>query len=286
MLSRRKLVLASAALAVTPALAQSNPFAALEAKHGGHLGVTALDTGSGQRLAHRASERFAMCSTFKLVLVSLILQKVDAGKETLNRRVTYDTRLFPGADFYAPITRAHLHDGGMSVEALCAAAIVWSDNGAANLLLDSAGGPSGITRFARTLGDSVTRLDRTEPELNSAVPGDPRDTTTPAAMLHDLQTVLFGRVLTHGNVHQLTAWLRQCRTADDLIPAGLPKGWTGGHKTGRGAHGSTNDVGILWPPGRKPILVAAYYTGSRAPAAERSGVLAEVGRIVAKSFAG
>src|ERR1041385_732691 len=184
MLNRREMMAsgaASAALAFSPAGAVPTPFAQLEDK-GARPGVAALDTGSGKRLAYRAHERFPMCSTFKLLLVGLILHRIDQRKETLNRRIAYDASLFPSADFYAPVTRAHLAEGGMSVEALCAAAISWSDNGAANLLMESAGGPPAVTAYARALGDPVTQLDRVEPALNTAIPGDPRDTTTPAAM--------------------------------------------------------------------------------------------------------
>jgi beta-lactamase class A len=286
MLNRRDLVIASAALPfATAARAQSNPFAALEAQHGGHLGVAALDTGSGKRLAHRADERFPMCSTFKLLLVGLVLHRIDAGKETLNRRVAYTERLFPPGDFYAPVTRANLREGGMSIEALCAAAMEWSDNGAANLLMEQVGGPAAVTAYVRGLGDPATRLDRVEPALNTAIPGDPRDTTTPEAMLRDLQHLALGNALAPASRAGLIGWLKDCKTAAARIPAGLPKGWTSGDKTGTGKNGSANDVAIVWPPKRVPILVAAYYTGSRLYPESREAVLADVGRIVAKAFA-
>lgn len=284
MLNRRELVAVSAAWAVTPAFARSNPFAALETKHGGRLGVAALDTRSGRRLAYRAGERFPMCSTFKLPLVGFILHRIDAGKETLSRRVAYMERLFPPGEFYAPVTRANLREGGMSIEALCAAAIEWSDNGAANLLLESCGGPPAVTAYLRTLADPLTRLDRMEPMLNTAIPGDPRDTTTPEAMLGDLQHFALGDALTPASRARLTAWLKGCRTAAARIPAGLPKGWASGDKTGTGANNTANDVAIVWPQGRAPILIAAYYTGSRLYPESRDAVLADVGRIVAREF--
>jgi beta-lactamase class A len=295
MLSRRELVIAGAVLPaanltstllVSAAAAQTRFFAVLEAKHGGHLGVAAIDLGSGRRMAWRAGERFPMCSTFKLLLVALVLQRVDAGKERLDRRVAYDASLFPNTDFYAPVTRAHLHDGGLSVEALCAAAIEWSDNGAANLLIASVGGPSAVTAFARSLHDPVTRLDHIEPAMNVWRPGDLENTTTPGAMVRDLNAVLFDRrVLREASAQRLTNWLAQCKTAAARIPAGLPAGWRSGNKTGSWPeNGSTNDVAILWPPHAKPILVAAYYTGSKAPSAVREAVLADVGRIVSQAF--
>jgi beta-lactamase class A len=279
------MVAVSAAVAVTPAFAKSNPFAALESKHGGRLGVAALDTVSGKRLAYRANERFPMCSTFKLLLVGLVLHRIDARKESLERRIAYTARLFPPGEFYVPVTRAHLAQGGMSVERLCAAAIEWSDNGAANLLMEQVGGPPAVTAYVRGLGDPVTRLDRVEPALNTAIPGDPRDTTTPEAMLRDLQHLALGDALLPGSRARLVGWLKGCRTAGGRIPAGLPKGWISGDKTGSGANNTANDVAIVWPPGRAPILIAAYYTGSRLYPESRDAVLADVGRLMSKEFA-
>jgi beta-lactamase class A len=173
----------------------------------------------------------------------------------------------------------------MSVEALCAATISWSDNGAANLLMDSAGGPPAVTAYARALGDPVTRLDRVEPALNTAIPGDPRDTTTPAAMLANLQRLACGDALAPASRARLVEWLKGCKTAGGRIPSGLPKGWTSGDKTGTGANNSANDVAIVWPPpGRPPILIAAYYTGSHLYPESRDAVLADVARMVAKTF--
>ncbi|HEX4534484.1 MAG TPA: class A beta-lactamase [Rhizomicrobium sp.] len=282
----RRAALAGAALLVpTYATADENLFAALEKRSGGRLGVAALDTASGRRLDYRSSERFPMCSTFKLLLVAAILQRVDRGKENLARFVKYGKSDFPAPGFYAPVTRANLAKGGMTLDALCAAAIEYSDNTAANLMLASLGGPDAVTGFARAIGDNVTRLDRNEPTLNSSVPGDPRDTTTPSAMMNDLDVIAFGRnVLSMQSSERLIGWLRGCKTADKRIRAGLPAGWTTGNKTGTGDNGSTNDVAIIWPPKRQPILVAAYYTGSTASDAAREAVLADVGRIVAKSL--
>jgi beta-lactamase class A len=279
MLNRRELVMASAALAVAPAFAQSNPFAALERQHGGHLGVAALDTGSGKRLAHRAKERFPMCSTFKLLAVAAVLRKIDHGSEKLARPIRYGR-----ADMleYAPVTRAHVGEGQMPVGALCEAAIEWSDNTAANLLLASLGGPSAVTRFARALGDPVTRLDRNEPSLNDVKPGDVRDTTTPAAMLADMRAVVLGNALSNASRARLTDWLHKSQTGKARLRAGLPRDWTVGDKTGSGFVDETNDIAVAWPPGRAPILIAAYYRGSRLYPESRDAVLADVGRLVAK----
>ncbi len=283
MLSRREMVIASVALPFAARAAPSDSFAALEAQHGGRLGVAAIDTGSGRRLAHRIDERFAMCSTFKLLAAAAVLRKVDLGTEKLTRLIPYGQ-----ADLlsYAPVTRAHVGEGHMTVGALCEAAAEWSDNTAANLLLASLGGPAAVTRFARELGDSVTRLDRNEPSLNDIKPGDIRDTTTPAAMLADMQAVLLGDALSKASRARLADWLQKSQTGQARLKAGLPASWEVGNKTGSGFRGETNDIAVAWPPGRAPILIASYYKGSTAPDAARDAVLAEVGRIVASAFAG
>src|SRR5262249_55981417 len=185
---------------------------------------------------------------------------------------------------YAPVTKAHLKEGGMTLGALCAAAIEQSDNTAGNLLLDAMGGPVGLTNFSRTLGDKVTRLDRKEPELNTAIPGDERDTTTPAAMRLDMQRLLLGNALSESSRHQLEEWLQRNETGGLMIRAGVPKTWHVGDKTGRGANGATNDIAIMHPPDRAPILLAIYSVGSTASANDRSTAIAEVTKTVIESL--
>ncbi|MFC5440059.1 class A beta-lactamase [Rhodanobacter ginsenosidimutans] len=253
-------------------------FTDLERKHGGRLGVSILDTQSGRRIQHRAGERFLMCSTFKWLAAAAVLARVDSGRERLDRRVVYGKDVLLD---YAPVTSKHVGAPGLSVAELCAAAVTLSDNTAANLLLASMGGPTAVTAFARSLGDQTTRLDRIEPELNLGSPGDIRDTATPDAMLADLHCVLLGDRLSAGSRDLLLQWLRGCTTGLDAIRAGLPANWTAGDKTGSGSQGETNDVAIIWPPRRKPLLVTAYYAGSHAEPAGRKTVLAAVGRIAA-----
>jgi beta-lactamase class A len=257
-------------------------FASIEARLGGRLGVAALYPGTGKHIAHRAIERFPMCSTFKFLLVAAILSRVDANREKLDRFIRYTK-----ADLldYAPITEAHVQEGGMTVSALCAAAAEYSDNTAANLLLAAIGGPPAVTRYARSLGDPVTRLDRNEPALNTAIPGDPRDTTSPSAMLRDMQTLLLEeRALSSGSRAQLETWMLANTTGAASLRAGLPSAWRVGDKTGSGGNGATNDIAICWSPNRAPILITAYFVGSRASSTDRYAALAEVGRIVAASF--
>jgi|ThiBiot_300_plan_2_1041538.scaffolds.fasta_scaffold14808_1 beta-lactamase class A len=281
---RRAFIIGTIGLATsTPSFAKIDPFEKLEKQHGGRLGVAALDTATGQRLSHRSGERFPMCSTFKLLAAAAILENVDRGTERLDRWITYTQ-----SDLleYAPVTRANVSKGGMAVSDLCAAAVELSDNTAGNLLLAAIGGPKGLTEFARSLGDLVTRLDRTEPTLNTAIPGDPRDTTSPSAIVADLNALLNKGALAKTSRDTLMAWLNNCKTAAKRIPAGLPPNWKSGHKTGTGDNGTANDVAVLQRPGKAPILVAAYYTGSSAAPAVRDSVLADVGRIVARQLGG
>jgi beta-lactamase class A len=249
----------------------------IEQRTGARIGVAALDTGSGKGLDYRSEERFPMCSTFKFLAAAAALKRVDDGQEKLDRFITY------GANDileYAPVTKAHLKDGGMTLGALCAAAIEQSDNTAGNLLLDAIGGPAGLTKFVRGVGDEMTRLDRKEPELNSAIPGDERDTTTPAMMCANMQRLLLGNVLSESSRYQLEDWLQHNETGALMIRAGVPKTWTVGDKTGRCANGATNDVAIIRLLGRAPILIAIYSIGSTAPADDRAEAIAEAARAV------
>lgn len=254
----------------------------IEARLGGRLGVAARDTQTGKRIEHRAGERFPMCSTFKFLLVSAILSRIDANQEKLDRFIHYTS-----ADLldYAPITKAHVQDGGMTIASLCAAAIEYSDNTAANLLLGVLGGPGAVTHYARSLGDSVTRLDRNEPTLNTATPGDLRDTTSPSAMLTDMKEILIEqRMLSSESRKQLEAWMIADTTGLTSLRAGLPSAWRVGDKTGSGKHGATNDIAICRPSNRTPIVITAYFVGSSASYADRYAALAEVGRILAHEF--
>jgi beta-lactamase class A len=253
----------------------ANRILSIEERTGARIGVAALDSGSGKRLDYRSEERFPMCSTFKFLAAAAVLKRVDDGQEKLDRFVTY------GAEDileHAPVTKEHLKDGGMTLGALCAAAIEQSDNTAGNLLLDTIGGPGGLTSFVRGIGDKMTRLDRKEPELNSAIPGDERDTTSPAAMCADMQRLVFGSVLSESSRHQLEDWLRHNDTGALMIRAGVPKAWTVGDKTGRCGNGAINDVAIIRPPGRAPILVAVYSISSTSSADDRAATVAEAAR--------
>lgn len=254
---------------------------ALERKLGGRLGVAVLDTQSGTRLGYRADERFPMCSTFKSLLAGAVLRRVDRGQESLGRRVRYRRNQLVS---YSPVTEKAAGDRGLTVGELCTATVTLSDNTAANLLLRSMNGPDGLTAFVRSLGDSVTRLDRYETPLNQGVPGDPRDTTTPQAMVSDWNQLLTGSVLTPGSRQQLAAWLVASRTGNAKLRAGLPADWRVGDKTGMGEHGTTNDVAVFWPPGRSPVIVAVYITGTERRASECLFAFPQIARNVCREL--
>ncbi|KMO41040.1 beta-lactamase [Methylobacterium variabile] len=286
-LTRRAALIGAALIAcVTRGAAAAEDAAArlaqLERRDGGTLGVEVRDTATGRRFGHRADERFPMCSTFKALAAAAVLARADQGKEDLNRRISY------GRDdllSYAPVTAKHV-EAGMTLAELCAAAVVWSDNTAANLMLTTLGGPEGITAFARAHGDTVTRLDRTEPTLNTAIAGDVRDTTSPAAMVGLLDHVLLGRALSAESRARLTGWMHESPTGLKRVRAGLPAEWRTADKTGTGDNGTANVVALIHRPDGAPILAAVYLTGSPAEPAARDALHAEVGRLIARSFPG
>ena len=256
--------------------------AELESAAGGRLGVVGFNTGSGARIQHRAHERFPLCSTFKLMLAAAVLERSAKDASLLSKNVSYSK-----SDLieHSPITEKHVATG-MTVAGMCAATIQYSDNAAANLLLKVLGGPATVTAFARGIGDQTFRLDRTEPELNTSIPGDPRDTTTPAAMSDSIQRLVLGDALGAGQRDQLRTWLLGNTTNKERFLAGVPAGWKVGDKTGGGSYGSNNDVGVLWPPAGAPIVLSVYLTFPRKDAKVRNDVVASATRIAASALAG
>lgn len=253
--------------------------ASLEKSVGARLGVTLIDASGKILVAHKPDERFPMCSTFKLIASAAVLAKVDTGAEKLDRVVPYkESDLLS----YAPVSKAHVGEGGMKLGDLCAAAVQWSDNTTANLILDVIGGPKGFTDFCRTLGDHVTRLDRTELSLNTAIPGDPRDTTSPRAMAMSLRAALVGETLTVRSRQQLAEWAIGDKVGDKRVRAGLPKDWLIGDKTGTGAFGSTNTIGFFKPAGSdRELFFSVYMTQSKATIDAREAVHKSLGEIFA-----
>lgn len=263
--------------------ATANALAELERRTGGRLGVALLDTASGQTTGHRQGERFAMCSTFKLPLAGSILREIDQGRLRSDQWVA-----FGKVDMvsHAPVTTQHLERGGMTVAALAEATQTTSDNPAANLLLKLIGGPAGFTTILRTTGDTTTRLDRFEPQLNHVTGHDLRDTTTPAAMANTTAHMLTSDWLSASSRDTLAAWMVSTTTGMRRLRAGLPVDWRAGDKTGTamapGMRDKYNDVAIAWPTGKAPIVITAFLetrNSQRDIRNEDQAVLAEVGRI-------
>jgi beta-lactamase class A len=271
--------LASSVLAL-PALAAPVPFAAQERRGRGRLGVAAIALRDGSRIEQRAHERFPLASTFKLPLVMAVLARSDRGAEQLGRIVRIDPADLVAA--YSPVTTA-AKGGTMTIAELCAAAISNSDNSAANLLLRTVGGPAGVTTYLRSLGDPDTRLDHYEPELNRMPPHDPRDTTTPAAMVNLLARLVRDPVLSAPAKARLFDWMRRAETGLARIRAGVPAGWTVGDKTGT-TNSAGNDVAILWPRRGVPIVLAVYFAEVQAPDAQRDAAFADVARSVVRQL--
>jgi beta-lactamase class A len=215
------------------------------------------------------------------VAAAAILARVDIGREKLDRTITFG----PGDIVVnSPTTSARVSEGRMSLGELCEAAMIVSDNTAGNLLLANLGGPAGLTAYARSIGDNITRLDRIEPELNQALLDDPRDTTSPAAMLSDIKSLVLGNVLSQASRKQLTDWLLGNKTGGPRLRARLDKTWRVGDKTGSGERGTTNDVGLIWPPNRDPVIATIYLTGSSGSGDQRNATIAAVGYAIGSAL--
>ena len=275
-----------------PALATSPPrfdlsAAVGDAEHvtGGRIGFAVHDTATGRRFSHRGHERFPMASTFKMLLTAAILERVDRGTERLDRAVP-----IRADDIIenSPVSEAHVGRTATVAE-LAQATMIYSDNTAANLLLPAVGGPAGLTAFLRRIGDPVTRLDRNEPTMSEARPGDPRDTSSPDAILATWERLLLGNALSPASRERLTGWLVANTTGDTRLRAGLPRGWRVGDKTGTGAavSGTVNDVAIVWPAraDTKPLLIASFINGGTAAPEILSRAHADLARAIASGIA-
>lgn len=255
----------------------------IESQAQGRLGLYVIDSGSGAVAGYRSDERFPMCSTFKTLLAARVLYLAQKDQISLWRKMYYaPSELVP----WSPVTEKRAGaNGGLTVQELCEAAVVISDNTAANVLLDATGGPAALTAWLAEMGDKTTRLDRREPQLNTAIAGDERDTSTPAAMAQSLQALVldgaidgFGRAL-------LQQWLLDSRTGDKRLRAGMPVDWKIGGKTGSGENGTACDSILVWPtPQSSPLLVTAYLTGSKLDGPGRDAVLAKVGESVKRWY--
>ncbi len=277
-LTRRDLALGAmttfGARRLTAGVVDQDSIALLERRYGGRLGVFVLDTGSGRTLAHRADERFIMCSTMKGVLAAMVLSRIDDGQDRPDRLVSYGR-----ADLlsHSSVTSAHVEAGQLPVETLCSAIVLYSDNVAANLLLARVGGPAALTAYVRGLGDRVTRFDRTELALKDR--SGVLDTTTPRAMVGTARMILLGTVLSPHARGLLEGWMVACQTGRERLRASFPLSWTTGDKTGTG-DGECNDYALVRQPGRAPLVMAAYHDAPGMAVEHQEATLRGVGSAI------
>ncbi|MEW2633294.1 class A beta-lactamase [Streptomyces sp. NPDC048389] len=269
--------------ATAPADAAAKPvardFKELEREFDARLGVYAVDTGTGREVAHNDGERFPFASTFKALAAGAVLREYTLSGT--DKVITYSSDDLVA---HSPVTEKHVGTG-MTLRELCEAAVRHSDNTAANLLFDALGGPKGLEAVLEELGDDVTRMERREPELSRWTPGDTRDTTTPRALAADLRAFVLGDVLGKKEQARLTTWLRTNLTGDELIRAGVPKGWVVGDKTGTGSgYGARNDIAVVWPPDSAPIVMAIMSNRSEEDAEHDNRLIARAASVVADAL--
>lgn len=245
----------------------------IEKRLGARLGLAVIDEETGKRWNYQADQRFPMCSTFKAIAVGAVLAQVDKGEDSLNRVVNIAEGDLVS---YSPVTENRLGGTGMTLAEICEAALTMSDNTAGNKLLESIGGPDGLTAFARLIDDNVSRLDRWETGLNEAAIGDVRDTTSPEAMSQTLRSLLLGDVLSSNSREQFKEWMVNNKTGDAKLRAGVPSSWQVGDKTGGGNNGTMADIAIIWPPNRKPLSIAVYMTETDASFDDRNLGISEI----------
>jgi beta-lactamase class A len=282
-LDRRTLLVVAPGLIALSALGQAAPPAleAYERETGGRIGLYAENLATAAKIAWRTDERFVMCSTFKASLAAFVLARVDRGEDNLERMIPYGPNDLLD---YAPIAKQNLAKGAMSVADMCEAAVELSDNTCANLLLAEIGGPAALTAFWRSTGDEVTRLDHNEPELNRSAPGDPRNTTTPAAMAGNLRRLVLGEVLSPASRERLTGWMLNCKTGDKRLRAGLPQSWRVGDKTGNNGKDASGDIAVAWPMPGRPVLICVYTQDGYPTGPQLDAVFAAMGRMVGRQL--
>lgn len=250
----------------------------LEKRLDARVGVAVYDAGTGQNWQYHADDRFPMTSTFKTLACATLLSRVDTGQEKLDRKVTFEE-----SDLvtYSPVTKTRTGQSGMSFSELCEATMLMSDNSVANFIVEVVGGPQALTTFMRSIGDKITRLDRREPDLNEASPGDVRDTTTPNAMAQTLKSLVLGHALSQHSRQQLTDWLKGNKVGDALFRAGVPDTWIVADRTGAGGYGSRSIAAIMWPPEGEPVIATVYMTETEATFDVRNAAIAEIGEAIA-----
>lgn len=251
-----------------------------ETELGARIGLAVHDLETDQRWEYKSSEHFPLSSTFKTLACANVLQRADLGQERMDRVIRFSKSNLVE---YSPVTEKYVGKKGMSLAELCQATLSTSDNSAANFILQAIGGPRALTKFLRSINDDTTRLDRWEPGLNEAVPGDKRDTTTPITIVTTLEKLLIDETLSTESRQQLQSWLEGNEVGDALFRKGVPSDWIVADRTGAGGYGSRAITAIMWPPNRKPIVAALYITETDASFEERNAVIVKIGEEIAKT---
>lgn len=275
------LLLITSAFSLTHASPLLEIVKTVEQRLDARVGVSLYDSVTGETWDYQGDVRFPMTSTFKTLACAALLARVDEGTENLDRRITFNK---DDLVTYSPVTETRTGEPGMTLGEICEATMATSDNTAANLVLNTIGGPGSVTGFVRALGDGITRLDRTETTLNEAAPGDPRDTTTPNAMVGNLRKLVLSNALATDSRDRLIAWLKGNRVSDNILRSVLPRDWQIGDRSGAGGYGSRSIAAVLWPPNREPLVLAIYITETEASFNERNKAIAEIGRVVVKHY--
>lgn len=273
-------LLASSTLWAQDNSAIEQQLSALEKSTQGRLGVALINTADNSQITYRGNERFAMASTSKVMAVAALLKESEQKADLLDKNISIKQSDLVA---YSPIVEKHLTTG-MTLAQLSAATLQYSDNTAMNKILAHLGGPEKVTQFARSINDITYRLDRSEPELNTAIHGDPRDTTSPLAMAKSLQALTLGDALGQYQRNQLITWLKGNTTGDNSIKAGLPKQWIVGDKTGSGDYGTTNDIAVIWRENQAPLILVIYFTQQEQNAKSRKDIIVKATEIVTKPF--
>ncbi|WP_430794603.1 class A beta-lactamase Bla1 [Bacillus cereus] len=253
-------------------------FSQLEKKFDARLGVYAIDTGTNRTIAYRPNERFAFASTYKALAAGVLLQQNSIDK--LNEVITYTK---DGLVEYSPVTEKHV-DTGMTLGEIAEAAVRYSDNTAGNILFHKIGGPKGYEKALRQMGDRVTMSERFETELNEAIPGDIRDTSTAKTLATNLKAFTVGNALPADKRKILTEWMKGNATGDKLIRAGVPTDWEVGDKSGAGSYGTRNDIAIVWPPNRAPIIIAILSSKDEKEATYDNQLIAEAAEVIVNAL--
>lgn len=253
----------------------------VETRLSARVGVAIMDTQTGKTWSSRGDERFPLNSTFKAFLCAALLDAAEKGTADAKRELVVQESDIVS---YSPVLEKHVGGKGFSIVELCEVTVTTSDNAAANLVMAELGGPEGVTAFLRRIGDDKTRIDRWEPESNTGIPGDPRDTTTPWAAAETLRKLVLGDALEPQARVTLTSWLEGNKVGNSTLRAGIPKTWRIADKTGAGANGSRNNIAVIWPEGRDPVVIAIYITQTTAAFQTRNAAIAAIGAALTESI--